>query len=228
MKALTFLAAGALAVSIDAAAAQHEGHQMPMAAQPPAAMDPAQCAGNARQARDAAQAAVRRLEGARQTNDPAAMRTAVDDLQSALDYIQARLEACTTPPPAAAMPQTSGVPETPMMQPGAPSAAPTAPAGGMAGMDHSKMAMPPAPKDAAKPAAPAAGGMAGMDHSKMNMPAEASAPAGKVPDPACKTPVDPKSAPKTDYKGKTYYFCSESDRQKFLANPAKYLKDNPK
>jgi YHS domain-containing protein len=208
MKALTFLAAGALAVSIDAAAAQHEGHQMPMAAQPAAAMDPAQCATNARQARDAAQAAVRRLEGARQNNDPAAMRTAVDDLQSALGFIQARLEACTAPPPAAAMPQTSGVRETPMMQPGATSPAPAAPAGGMAAMDHSNMA--------------------GMDHSKMNMPAGSATAAGKVPDPVCKTPVDPKSAPKTDYKGKTYYFCSESDRQKFLANPAKYLKDNPK
>jgi YHS domain-containing protein len=97
----------------------------------------------------------------------------------------------------------------------------------MAGMDHSKMNMPAEP--AAKAPAATAGGMVGMDHSKMGQSMagmETAAPAGDVP--VCKTPADPKTAPKTDYKGKTYYFCSESDRQKFLANPAKYLKDNLK
>ena len=119
-----------------------------------------------------------------------------------------------------------------MMQPGATTPAPAAPAppppGGMAGIDHSKMQMPAA--GAAPAAAQAPGGMAGMDHSKMghNMAGmDAATPAGKVPAPVCKMAVDPKTAPKAEYKGETYYFCSESDRQKFVANPEKYLKDNP-
>jgi hypothetical protein len=54
-------------------------------------------------------------------------------------------------------------PGTPVMQPGSPVPAAGAPAAAsMAGMDHSKMASPPAVKKT-KPAAP----MAGRDHSKM-------------------------------------------------------------
>jgi YHS domain-containing protein len=36
--------------------------------------------------------------------------------------------------------------------------------------------------------------------------------------------VDPKTAPRAEYKGKSYVFCSESDRQKFVADPEQYLK----
>lgn len=219
MKASTLVAILALAALPRTAAAQHEGHQMPGMSPAPASAD---CADSARQARDAAQASAKRLESARQNNDPVVMRSAVDDLQSALGFIQARLDACVTPPAAPASAASTPAPETPMMQPDATApapaaAAPAAPApGGMAGMDHSKMQMP------------AAGGMAGMDHSNMghSMAGMAEMEAGKVP--TCKTPVDPKSAPRAEYKGKTYFFCSESDRQKFVANPGKYLKDNPK
>jgi putative intracellular protease/amidase/YHS domain-containing protein len=42
-------------------------------------------------------------------------------------------------------------------------------------------------------------------------------------DPVCEMEVDPKSAPKSIYKGKTYYFCSDGDKSQFEAAPDKYL-----
>jgi YHS domain-containing protein len=44
-------------------------------------------------------------------------------------------------------------------------------------------------------------------------------------DPVCGIMVekDPKLA--AEYKGKTYYFCSYADRDKFKQNPQKYVKD---
>ena len=217
------------------AAAQHEGHQM-AGATPLAAADASQCAGNAQEAKGATDAALKRLELARQTNDAAALRTAIDDLSGALGFIQARLETCMAMP--AHDPATgAAAPKAPMMQadvtqPGPAASALSVPAqpavDSMASMDHSKMghAMP-AP---AQPARPAADSMAGMDHSKMghSMPAASADSAEKQPDPVCKMKVDPKTAPKAEYQGKTYYFCGESDRQKFLANPAKYLKETRK
>jgi YHS domain-containing protein len=32
-----------------------------------------------------------------------------------------------------------------------------------------------------------------------------------------------KDTPRAEYQGKTYYFCSETCRQEFLKNPAKYV-----
>ena len=50
-----------------------------------------------------------------------------------------------------------------------------------------------------------------------------AAPA-KVKDPVCGMMVDPKTAPaKSDYQGKTYYFCNPSCKKSFDANPGKYL-----
>ena len=44
-------------------------------------------------------------------------------------------------------------------------------------------------------------------------------------DPVCKMSVDEKKAPlKSDYKGKTYYFCSPGCKSKFDANPSAYVK----
>ncbi|MPY86844.1 MAG: YHS domain-containing protein [Luteitalea sp.] len=40
----------------------------------------------------------------------------------------------------------------------------------------------------------------------------------------CAIEVDHRSAPHVMHEGKTYYFCSESDRQRFLADPAKFVK----
>lgn len=41
--------------------------------------------------------------------------------------------------------------------------------------------------------------------------------------PICGMEVDPKTAPKSSYKGKTYYFCSEDHKAQFDAAPEKWL-----
>ena len=44
-------------------------------------------------------------------------------------------------------------------------------------------------------------------------------------DPVCNMDVDEKTAKfKSDFKGKTYYFCSAGDKANFEKNPAKYIK----
>jgi YHS domain-containing protein len=43
-------------------------------------------------------------------------------------------------------------------------------------------------------------------------------------DPVCKMSIDPKKARlKREYKGETYYFCSEYCMKVFEDNPAKYV-----
>ena len=43
-------------------------------------------------------------------------------------------------------------------------------------------------------------------------------------DPVCGMDVQPENAAATsDYEGETYYFCAEGCKQKFDADPAKYL-----
>jgi YHS domain-containing protein len=45
-------------------------------------------------------------------------------------------------------------------------------------------------------------------------------------DPVCKMNVDERTAKfKSDYKGKTYYFCSAACKSTFDKNPVKYLSD---
>jgi YHS domain-containing protein len=39
----------------------------------------------------------------------------------------------------------------------------------------------------------------------------------------CGMDVDPKSAPKSVFKGATYYFCSEDDKKTFDAAPDKFI-----
>ena len=44
-------------------------------------------------------------------------------------------------------------------------------------------------------------------------------------DVVCGMQVDPaKAAGKSDYNGKTYYFCAKSCKTKFDANPSQYVK----
>jgi YHS domain-containing protein len=76
--------------------------------------------------------------------------------------------------------------------------------------EHQAPAAPGTPVSQPGPPAPAPG---------MVQPTPAQAV-----DPVCSMKVDPKTAPKADYRGKTFYFCSESDRQLFLKDPAKYVK----
>ncbi|MBN2339350.1 MAG: YHS domain-containing protein, partial [Acidobacteria bacterium] len=62
---------------------------------------------------------------------------------------------------------------------------------------------------------------------KKGAPAQASASvkAGTVKDLVCGMDVDPDSdrTLKTEYQGKTYYFCTEMCRERFDANPEKYV-----
>lgn len=45
-------------------------------------------------------------------------------------------------------------------------------------------------------------------------------------DPVCKMDVDEKTAKiKSEYKGKTYYFCAPGCKKEFDANPEKYAGD---
>lgn len=42
-------------------------------------------------------------------------------------------------------------------------------------------------------------------------------------DPVCGMSVDEATAPKTDFEGKTYYFCCNACMKTFSQDPAKYL-----
>jgi Cu+-exporting ATPase len=50
-----------------------------------------------------------------------------------------------------------------------------------------------------------------------------------VKDPVCGMDVDPHTAKhRADHNGKTYYFCSASCRERFMADPASYIGDPPR
>jgi YHS domain-containing protein len=50
-----------------------------------------------------------------------------------------------------------------------------------------------------------------------------------VMDPVCNMDVDEKTATaKSEYKGKTYYFCAPGCKAEFDKNPDKYVKETPK
>ena len=44
---------------------------------------------------------------------------------------------------------------------------------------------------------------------------------------SCSPKIDPTTAAKTTYQGKTYYFCSVKDRDEFLTDPAMSLSMMP-
>lgn len=46
----------------------------------------------------------------------------------------------------------------------------------------------------------------------------------KAKDPVCGMEVDPKTAEKSSYMGKTYYFCSREEKQEFDKTPDKFVK----
>jgi YHS domain-containing protein len=67
------------------------------------------------------------------------------------------------------------------------------------------------------------GAMAGMDHGSMNMGGTKQG-VTEVTDPVCGMKVaDPKTAPRSVYAGKAYYFCSKEDKDKFDKDPEAYL-----
>jgi YHS domain-containing protein len=50
------------------------------------------------------------------------------------------------------------------------------------------------------------------------------APVKEVQDPVCGMMVDPAVAPKSEFKGKTYYFCSIDEKKEFDKAPSSYIK----
>lgn len=55
--------------------------------------------------------------------------------------------------------------------------------------------------------------------------AAATAAPAQVVDPVCGMKIDPAKAAATSvYNGKTYYFCDKAEKEKFDADPAKYVK----
>jgi Cu+-exporting ATPase len=42
-------------------------------------------------------------------------------------------------------------------------------------------------------------------------------------DPVCDMEVDPQTAPKSEFQGRTYYFCSLACKQAFDENPKEYV-----
>ena len=46
-------------------------------------------------------------------------------------------------------------------------------------------------------------------------------------DPVCGMFVDPKTSPKSDFEGRTYYFCSLEDKAKFDKDPGNYSSQAP-
>ena len=53
---------------------------------------------------------------------------------------------------------------------------------------------------------------------------EEKAPVKEAQDPVCGMMVDTATSPKSDYKGKTYYFCSVDEKKEFDKAPSTYIK----
>jgi YHS domain-containing protein len=65
--------------------------------------------------------------------------------------------------------------------------------------------------------------------NKSGAPAQKQEQTAKAVDPVCGMQVDPaKAAGKSEYKGTTYYFCSDQCKKTFDANPAGVLKKDSK
>ncbi len=187
---------------------QHEGH--PIGEAPTAE---GACLAHAREGLRIVESANRRLEEARQTNSPGQMRAAISDLQTALAEIRTQLALCARP--AAGGSGTSGMEG--MDHSGMKDAKPSA----TEGMDHSRMEKvePAVPKVEKVPTTQ-------MDHSKMGQ----GKPDAQLPrsakgsvDPVCGMEVGAEATEKATYQGKTYFFCSRADREKFLSDPEKYV-----
>ena len=142
----TFIRAAALLVIVMPA--------VPLAAQAPASPDlVTACVQSQQQVMLAVDAANRRLELARQTNQAAAMRAAMDDLQSVLSAMRTALTPCATLQ-AAAMPAADAHAGPVMPGGSTPPVAATSVAEPAAVDPHAGHVMPGAPPSAA-PAPPA-------------------------------------------------------------------------
>ena len=160
-----------------------------------------------------------------------------------IDHSQMNMPGMAQPPQS---PTTSGqtkeIDHSKMHMPVAPPPKSLLVPGKTKGMDHSKMNLPGMAKRPKRPPTP--GQTKGMDHSKMNM-AGTNAPSQKATtpsasserkemsqgsqptstrDPVCGKEVGTSAAHRATYQGKTYYFCSRADRERFLSDPAAYVK----
>ena len=74
-------------------------------------------------------------------------------------------------------------------------------------------------------------GLAGVAASTLaaqDKKADQKAVPAEAVDPVCGMTVETKTAQKTEYKGKTYYFCSVEDKNDFLKAPDKFIAKNDK
>jgi YHS domain-containing protein len=202
-----FVALGLALLSGRSAAGQHEGHQG--ASSTIDAAQAAQCGQAKEVVNGLVEAAIKRIEAARLTNNAAAMRDAVDDVETALLDIKQQLTPCgQLAASAAAAGQAGrampGAQQTPAGAPG-PLARPGSPAPHDAHAEHA----PAAPS--AAPTPPAAQG-----------PGLMPAPPTDIASLKCRTQVDPKTAPRMLHQGRMYYFCSEQERSVFAKDPSKY------
>ena len=75
------------------------------------------------------------------------------------------------------------------------------------------------PRTSAMPQAAASGRMGFLDKMRVQ-----ATPPGSATDPVCHMKVDPAKTPhKLDHEGTTHYFCSAGCKQKFSADPQKFL-----
>ena len=88
--AAVFASAGSMAI------AQHHGHATPARPTPGPGVR-ADCGASVEESLRTLDAASRRIEEARQTNNPAKMRAAIEELQRDLGEIRARLSAAAPP-----------------------------------------------------------------------------------------------------------------------------------
>ena len=67
--------------------------------------------------------------------------------------------------------------------------------------------------------------MQAQDAKKSEKPATAEQKQPKeAQDPVCGMMVETSNAPKSDFKGKTYYFCSIDEKKEFDKAPTTYIK----
>src|SRR5688572_14749099 len=90
------------------------------------------------------------------------------------------------------------------------------------GHDHSSHG-PASPKPGRKPIGIAVKGVPAATAGPMH---DAGVKDGFI-DPVCGMTVSPDSPRRHEYRGKTYYFCSDHCLRKFSADPAKYLQPSP-
>jgi YHS domain-containing protein len=241
------LALGLVMASQPTAAGQHEGHQG--TATTIDAAQVAQCGQAHAIVNGLVEVALKRVEAARLTNNATAMRDAVDDLQAALVDIRQQLAPCGQLAASSAdvgnqghaMPNVqqapAAAPGTPPIQPASPATAPPAvppraPSPAAAGPHAAHAASPAAQATvtrSAAPAAPARPSVPAADDAHTGRTEPAAPPPHLMPVPPtgianlkCRTPVDPKTAPRMLHRGRMYYFCSEQDRAAFANDPSKY------